>query len=108
MARTQSSIAHVVAETYSVLTILPAPLRLDAKRAAALVGARFPPRMLALEQDDYSSALGALASAGISGGATYDGLIALTARKYGLELISRDRRAARTYERLGAEFRLLP
>ena len=48
-----------------------------------------------------------LAAAGIGGGATYDGLIALTAIEHDLELLSRDRRAARTYGALGARFQLI-
>ena len=47
-------------------------------------------------------------AAGISGGATYDGLIALTALEHDLRLLSRDARAARAYRALGVDFRLLP
>jgi predicted nucleic acid-binding protein len=48
-----------------------------------------------------------LAAVRVSGGATYDGLIALTALDHDLELLSRDLRAARTYRALGVRFRLL-
>jgi predicted nucleic acid-binding protein len=101
------TIAPVVAETYSVLTRLPAPLRLDATNAAAIVKARLPSPHVALEGDDYASLLERLAAAQVSGGATYDGLIALTALEHGLELLSLDRRAARTYRALGVPFQLL-
>ena len=97
----------VVAETYSVLTRLPAPLRLDARSAAAIVNTRLPSPHVALEADNYASLLERLAAAHVSGGATYDGLIALTALEHGLELLSLDRRAARTYRALGVDFQLL-
>ena len=43
----------------------------------------------------------------MAGGATYDGLIALTARNQGLKLISLDRRAVPTYEAVGVEYEIL-
>jgi predicted nucleic acid-binding protein len=101
------TIAPVVAETYSVLTRLPAPLRLDATSAAAIVNERLPSPHVALEADKYASLLQRLAAAHVSGGATYDGLIALTALDHDLELLSLDRRAARTYRALGVHFQLL-
>jgi predicted nucleic acid-binding protein len=45
---------------------------------------------------------------GVSGGAVYDGLIALTAAHYEAELLTLDRRAERTYRRCGVRYRLLP
>jgi toxin FitB len=62
---------------------------------------------LTLDASDHAGAPVRLAAAGISGGATYDGLIALTALEHDLELLSRDRRAARTYRALGARFQLV-
>jgi predicted nucleic acid-binding protein len=104
---TTTTIAPVVAETYSVLTRLPAPLRLDAAQAAAIVNVRLRSPRVALDADDYASLLERFAAAGVSGGATYDGLIALTALEHGLELLSLDRRATRTYRALGVDFQLL-
>jgi predicted nucleic acid-binding protein len=101
------TIAHVAIETYSVLTRLPPPHRLDGPDAASIVDARLPPVYTTLDATAYASAAARLAAAGISGGATYDGLIALTARKHDLELVSRDRRAARAYRALGVRFMLL-
>lgn len=60
-----------------------------------------------LGASEHACAPKRLAVAGVSGGATYDGLIALTAIEHDLELLSRDRRAARTYRALGARFRLI-
>ncbi len=107
LSESTATIAHVAAETYSVLTRLPPPLRLDATGAAAIVDARLPPARLTLAPESHASALHRLAAAGVSGGATYDGLIALTALQHDLQLVSRDRRAARTYRALGLDFELL-
>jgi predicted nucleic acid-binding protein len=49
-----------------------------------------------LDADAHAAASGRLAAAHVSGGATYDGLIALTVLEHDLELLSLDRRAART------------
>jgi predicted nucleic acid-binding protein len=102
-----TTIAHVAAETYSVLTRLPPPLRLMAADAASIIEARLPTRRVALTAEHHAKAIGRLAAAGISGGATYDGLIALTALEEDLELLSRDRRATRAYQTLGVRFQLL-
>jgi toxin FitB len=42
-----------------------------------------------------------LAGRGVSGGATYDALVAATARSVGLLLMTADQRAEETYRRLG-------
>jgi len=107
LGETEATIAHVAAETYSVLTRMPPPLRLDATTAAAIIDARLPSTRLALGADGYSSSLQTLARAHVSGGATYDGLIALTALEHDLILVSRDLRAVRTYRALGVRFQLL-
>jgi predicted nucleic acid-binding protein len=41
------------------------------------------------------------------GGAIYDALVAATAQEAGARLVSRDRRAARTYEAIGARYELI-
>jgi predicted nucleic acid-binding protein len=107
LAACKTTIAHVAAETYSVLTRLPAPHRAEAITAAAVLHERLPSTYLTLEARSHARAPSRLAAAGISAGATYDGLIALTALEHDLELVSRDRRAARTYRALGTRFQLL-
>jgi predicted nucleic acid-binding protein len=107
LGRSDTTIAHVATETYSVLTRLPPPRQLASGAAAAIVEARLPRRMAVLDVNSYASALSRLAKANVSGGATYDGLIALTALEHELRLLSRDRRAARTYSALGVSFELL-
>ena len=48
-----------------------------------------------------------LAGAGIAGGAVYDALIGLTAAQHGAELVTRDVRAAATYEALAVPHRVI-
>lgn len=107
LAACKTTIAHVAIETYSVLTRLPSPARIDATTAITALDERLPPKYVALDASSCAKAPGRLAAAGISGGATYDGLIALTALEHDLELLSRDRRAVRSYRSLGVRFVLL-
>jgi predicted nucleic acid-binding protein len=102
----QSIPAHVLFETYSVLTRLPAPHRLAAPAAAELI-ARLPGTILTLPADRHAATLRALAGVGIRGGASYDGLIAATALAHGRRLVTLDRRALPTYEAIGATVRAL-
>jgi predicted nucleic acid-binding protein len=102
-----ATIAHVLLESYSVLTRLPPPRKAQASTAAAVLKARLPAAILTLDAGACASAPQKMAAAGVSGGAAYDGLIALTALQQGIELVSRDTRAARTYRALGVRFRLL-
>jgi predicted nucleic acid-binding protein len=107
LAACTTTIAHVAAETYSVLTRIPPPHRTEARTAAIALAERLPTTCVTLAAGDHAGAPERLAAAGISGGATYDGLIALAAIEHELELISRDHRAARTYRALGARFQLV-
>jgi toxin FitB len=107
LRETDTTIAHVAFETYSVLTRLPPPLQLAADTAASIVHDRLPQPLATLDAEAHASGLARLAAAHVSGGATYDGLIALAALEHDLELLSRDRRATRTYRALGVRFQLL-
>jgi predicted nucleic acid-binding protein len=107
LAACSATIAHVAAETYSVLTRLPPPHRADESTVAEALARRLPSAHVTLDASDHVGAPRHLAAGGIGGGATYDGLIALTAIEHDLELVSRDRRAARTYRVLGARFKLI-
>ncbi len=90
-----------------MLTRLPPPHRAEATTAAEALAKRLPRAHVTLAASDHADAPTRLAAAGVSGGATYDGLIALTAIEHDLELVSRDRHAARTYQTLGARFKLI-
>ena len=107
LAACETTIAHVATETYSVLTRLPESRRADATTAVTALDERLPSTYATLDASSYAKAPSRLAASGIAGGATYDGLIALTALEHELELVSRDRRAARAYRALGVRFTLL-
>jgi len=108
LAGCKTTIAHAAIETYSILTRLPAPHRVDARTAAAVLAKRLTTTYATLDANSCTTAPSTLAAAGVSGGATYDGLIALTARQHDLELITRDKRAERTYRALNVPYQLLP
>lgn len=92
---------HALAETYSVLTRLPGALRLLPEDAAELMRERFaPPLPLNAARSERLPAT--LAGLGIFGGAVYDALVGLAAVDNDVELATRDERAHRTYERVGA------
>jgi len=100
--------AHALLESYSVLTRLPAPHRLERGAAAELLDGWFAPAaVLTAPAGVQRSLVTELAAAGVDGGASYDGLIAATARAHGEVLITRDARAARTYEALGVDLELV-
>jgi predicted nucleic acid-binding protein len=96
-------IAHVELETYSVLTRLPEPFRADAELVAGYLREDFSGRRLALPEESTPALVGRLADLSIAGGAVYDALVALTASHHGRSLLSCDRRAARTYGKLGVD-----
>lgn len=95
---------HAVFETYSVLTRLPIPLRLSATQAAAVVAGAFPdPCWLPVE--DTARLLARVARCGIVGGSVYDALVGMAAAANECVLLTRDRRAERTYELLDVRYR---
>lgn len=91
---------HASTETYSVLTRLPGRNRLTPPAAARAIRTAFP-RSVSLPEETARTAVDVLADAGVSGGAVYDGLVALCARTAGVTLLSCDRRAMVTYAALG-------
>ena len=107
LAACNATIAHAAVETYGVLTRLPAPHRVDAPTAATVLKERTPMTYVTLDGSTYAKAPARLASAGISGGATYDGLIALAALEHNLVLFTSGRRAERPYRALGVPYQLL-
>jgi predicted nucleic acid-binding protein len=99
--------AHVLLETYSVLTRLPPPHRAPAPLVAAFLGERFSAPPLALPGAEHRRLVAKAAQAGIVGGSIHDALVGATARHAGARLLTRDRRAVPTYERLGVEYELI-
>lgn len=97
-------VAHTVAEAYSVLTgrYSHPPEKVLGYFAQFLTR---PP--VGLAPTAYPKALKTMAENQIVGGSIYDGLIAAAAAEAGLRLLSLDRRAARTYAMLGADYEIL-
>lgn len=73
--------AHAIAETYAVLTRLPAPHRLAPSDAWTLVRANFVEHavLVTLDGPAHVAVLERLSGEGVGGGRTYDGLIAACA-----------------------------
>ena len=99
--------AHVVSETYAALTRMPEPFRIDAATVSEYLVRQWSGRILAPDAALYGSLVARAAAVGVSGGATYDALVGLTAQHYGHTLLSLDLRAERTYSSLGISYRLL-
>lgn len=97
---------HALWETYSVLTRLPGDARVAAIDAVVLIDNNFDD-VLVLNAEHTKYAHRELAQRGVTGGATYDGLVALAARAHGMTLVTRDARARSTYETLGVTFEVL-
>lgn len=97
---------HSLVETYSVLTRLPGDARVRPDDAVRLLDANFAAPAL-LHADEAAAVPQTLAALGISGGASYDALVALAARSHGLPLATRDGRAAATYAAIGLHVDLI-
>jgi hypothetical protein len=99
--------AHVMLEAYSVLTRLPSGLSVPPVLAADTLARRFPEPPLGLDHDQRSRVTRTLASAGVVGGASYDGLVALESMAHARTLLTLDERAQSTYQRLHAQFSII-
>lgn len=100
MARRPWIPAHVLIETYSVLTRLPAPHRADPQIVADYLE-QFADRVLSPPPDSYSELIHTVTRLKVSGGAIYDALVGATAREADAVLMTRDRRASSVYAALG-------
>jgi predicted nucleic acid-binding protein len=100
--------AHALIESYSVMTRLPSPHRVEGSVARTLLQAWFSPEQVIPASSRLQRHIVQRAEAlDLEGGAVYDALIALTAASRDELLLTRDARAARTYEALGVRFELL-
>ncbi|MDQ6523878.1 PIN domain-containing protein [Nocardioides sp. LHD-245] len=98
--------AHVLLETYSVLTRVQDPYYMSGKDVArALDGLGL--EVIGLPESRQVELVATLAAADVDGGAVYDGLVGSTALHHDVELITRDRRARSTYDALGVRYRLI-
>lgn len=72
-----------------------------------MLAERFDRGVLRLSDVDRDALPGVLANAGVYGGASYDGLIALEAQSHEHALLTLDKRAQLTYRRLGVPYRAI-
>lgn len=101
-------VAHTTVETYSVLTRLPSPHRVTpAAVHTYLTDLASGDCYLTLDAIAHHDLIDRLAERNVTGGATYDALVGLTAKAAGATLLTRDLRAVRTYERLRVEYELV-
>lgn len=107
MARRPRIPAHVLIESFSVLTRLPAPHRSSPEIVQAFLDEHFPQAPLSLPGAALRALVHAAVAARVSGGAIYDALVAETARRARAILLTRDRRAISTYERLAVRYELI-
>ena len=89
-----------------MLTRLPGAARVSPADAVALIDDNFE-SSVGLDAAQSALVHRELARLGVSGGATYDGLVALAARNHDLVLATRDARARSTYEAVGAQVELI-
>ena len=97
---------HAAFETYSVLTRLPVPLRLSADQAVSVLAAAFPAECW-LNAAGMRDLRERLATLDIVGGSVYDALVGQASVANGRTLLTRDRRAERTYRSLEVQYRFV-
>lgn len=97
---------HAAFETYSVLTRLPLPLRLNGAQAAAVLVKAFPAGCW-LDARATSNLFERLAGLDIVGGSVYDALVGQAAAANRRVLLTRDRRAERTYRALDVRYQFV-
>ena len=100
-------VAHTIAETLSVLSAPGGPYPATADDVLTYLDQFLTRKPVGLTPAQYPPAARELSAGGVTGGAVYDGLIAIAARQAGADLVSLDARAARTYERVGVRFALI-
>jgi predicted nucleic acid-binding protein len=99
--------AHALAESFSVLSRLPAPRALRPSQALQLLDRAFPEEALTLSPPGHRATIQRLALAEVGGGRIYDAVIGATAAEAGVRLLTADRRALPTYALVGATFELV-
>lgn len=99
--------SQVLVETYSVLTRLPPPHRSPSDVVASYLAERFSARPLTLPPSEVLALIDLAQRQDIAGGAIYDAVVALSALRARATLLTSDRRAARTYDLVGARYDLI-
>jgi predicted nucleic acid-binding protein len=93
--------AHVLLETYSVLTSFPAPHRAAPAVVTTWLADRFSRVLEAPTAEEHRALVELLGRERRIGGAVYDGLVALAAKRAGAVLVTADKRAQEVYELVG-------
>jgi predicted nucleic acid-binding protein len=101
-------VAHVALEAYHVLTRVRPYRRLPPRAVATALRDTFPGPLVSLPPEDHWAMVERAPQLGIVGGAIFDAFIATAARRAGMTLVSRDRRAASIYAAIGVDCELLP
>lgn len=99
--------AHVVLETYAVLTRLPEPHRVAGPAVATWLELQFVEVLDPPSGEAHRHLVTRLGNESITGGRTYDALVAATCLAHDRPLVSADHRARRTYDELGLEVILI-
>ncbi|HEY6455051.1 MAG TPA: PIN domain-containing protein [Steroidobacteraceae bacterium] len=94
-------IDHCALETYSVLTRLPPPHRCPGTVVRDFLRLRFIKSYLRLDARAYKAFVLGLPERAVTGGGSYDALVAATAAAHGATLVTCDRRAALLYDAYG-------
>ncbi len=100
--------AHCALETYSALTRMPPPGRASPAPVLEFLRRRFSGELVSLSPSGHRSLMESLLTFEISGGATYDALVAATVAEADATLVTCDRRAMPVYESFGIDVQLLP
>lgn len=98
---------HALLETYAVLTGFPPPHRAAPEIVDTWLDDRFQELLEAPPVDDQRALVHQLVSVRRMGGAVYDALVGMTARRAGAMLVTADRRAMRIYDAVGVDVKLL-
>jgi len=102
--KTDFVIAHVLAETFALLTGFPPPNRVPVNAAAAALADLTRERdIVEVDSSTYIDLIAIAEEHGIVGGAIYDALIGATARRHKAALFSLDTRARSMYDVLDVE-----
>jgi predicted nucleic acid-binding protein len=96
-------VSHAELESYSVLTRLPEPFRAEPALVAEYLHMDYPGKRMVLPERPRRDLVRRLASRAIAGAAVHDAIVAATAAHHGHGLLSCDRRAAFSYNRLDVE-----
>lgn len=91
---------HAAFETFATLSRMPPPHRRTATELRLMFTKTFPITTF-LGGESAAALLGALAQHGIVGGAVFDALVGAAAAEHNGTLLTRDRRALKTYNALG-------